>query len=147
MDPRTTARRRRSTVVLALLATVAVLATGCLRNDEGGETASLINTERRNRGIPELVYDAALIAKAESWADTMAQRGRVSHSSLRDGVGSGWRVLGENVGWARSTGEMHSLFMGSSSHRATILDRRYTHFGVGVAVVGGRHYTVHVFGG
>lgn len=147
MDRSTTVRGRRSTVVLSLVAVLAVLATGCLRNAEGDETAALINSERRNRGIAEMTLDKTLVAKAERWADTMAARGRVSHSNLRDGVGSGWRVLGENVGWARSTGEMHSMFMASPSHRSSMLDRRYTHFGVGVAVVGGRQYTVHVFAG
>jgi uncharacterized protein YkwD len=144
MSPRT---RRRSSVALAMFVAFAVLATGCLRNPESQESANLVNNERRNRGIPELALSADLIAKAQGWADHMAARGSVSHSNLREGVDPQWRVLGENVGWARSTGEMHSMFMASAPHRSTMLDRRYRAYGVGVAVVNGRFFTVHVFAG
>ena len=85
-------------------------------------------------------------AKAQAWAEQMARTGQVSHSNLRDGA-PGFRYLGENVGWARSVGEMHSLFMASSSHRATIVSGRYTKVGTGVAIVNGRYYVVQVFGG
>ena len=37
--------------------------------------------------------------------------------------------------------------MNSPSHRSTMLDRRYTRFGVGVSVVNGRYYTAQVFAG
>lgn len=139
--------RRRSTMVVAIIAVFSLIATSCTKNPESAETAQLINNERRARGIPELHLNPTLIDKAQDWADHMARQGRVSHSNLRQGVGTGWRSLGENVGWARSVGEMHSLFMASSGHRSTMLDRRYSSYGVGVAVVNGRYYTVHVFAG
>jgi uncharacterized protein YkwD len=139
--------RRRSSIVVALLTTVAVLATGCTRNPEAHESSVLVNAERRNRGIPELFLNEELTDKAQRWADHMAARGTVSHSNLREGLNPGWRIVGENVGWARSVGEMHSLFMSSSTHRSTMLDRRFSSYGVGVTVVNGRYYTVHVFAG
>lgn len=144
MSPRT---RRRSAVPLAALVAIAVLAAGCTRNPEAHESSVLVNNERRNRGIPELFINEELTDKAQKWAEHMAARGAVSHSNLRAGLSPGWRYVGENVGWARSVGEMHSLFMASSPHRSAMLDSRYSSYGVGVAVVNGRYYTVHVFAG
>ena len=63
------------------------------------------------------------------------------------GGNTNWRYLAENVGWARSVGEMHSLFMASPAHRASILDGRYSRVGTGVAIRNGRYYVVQVFGG
>jgi uncharacterized protein YkwD len=37
--------------------------------------------------------------------------------------------------------------MASSAHRRAILDGRYTKYGTGVAVSGGRYYVVQVFAG
>jgi uncharacterized protein YkwD len=143
MSPRT----RRSSIALAVLCAVAVLASGCTRNPQAHESSLLVNNERRARGIPELFINEELTDKAQRWADQMAARGRVSHSDLRAGLGPGWRFVAENVGWARSVGEMHALFMTSSAHRSTMLDRRYSSYGVGVTVANGRYYTVHVFAG
>lgn len=144
MTPRT---RRPQIFAVAIATVISLVAVGCTKNPESAETAQLINNERRARGIPELTLNPTLIDKAQDWAEHMARQGRISHSDLRQGTGTGWRALGENVGWARSVDEAHTLFMRSSSHRTTLLDRRYSSFGVGVAVVNGRYYVVHVFGG
>ncbi len=138
---------RRISLTTAVVAVMAVLAAGCTRNGESWDSAMLVNEERVNRGIAELALDDVLIDKAQAWAEQMAASGRVSHSNLAQGAGTGWRVLGENVGWARSVEEMHSLFMNSSGHRSAILERRYSRYGVGVAVVNGKYFTVQVFAG
>lgn len=138
---------RRPSLIVAAVAVLAVLASGCTRNPQAHESSVLVNNERRNRGLPELIINEELTDKAQRWADHMAARGVVSHSNLRQGLSPGWRFVGENVGWARSVGEMHSLFMSSAPHRSTMLDRRYSSYGVGVAVRNGRFYTVHVFAG
>lgn len=141
-------RTRRLSVTTAAIALVfALVATGCTKNPQSAETARLINNERARRGIRQAQLDVRLVNKAQAWADHMAASGRVSHSTLSSGVGTGWRYLAENVGWARSVGEMHSLFMASPSHRAAILDGRYSRVGTGVAIRGGRYYVVHVYGG
>ena len=142
-----TRRSRRLSVAVAIAVAFALVASGCTKNAEAWESSVLINNERTNRNIPGLALDVNLVNKAQGWADWMAATGRVGHSDLRRDAGPGWRYLGENVGWARSVGEMHSLFMASSSHRSSILDRRYTRYGTGVAVVNGRLYVVLVFGG
>jgi uncharacterized protein YkwD len=138
---------RRTTVAVAILCALAVLATGCTKNAQAHESAVLINNERARRGVRQAQLDARLVAKAQDWAENMARTGHVRHSVLTSNIGSGWRLVGENVGWARSVGEMHSLFMASKAHRAAILDGRYSKYGTGVAVRDGRYYVAQVFGG
>lgn len=148
--PATTPSRRRTgrlTLVVGLLAAIAVLGVSCTKNGAAFESASRVNGERHNRGLRELSLDQTLINKAQSWAEHMAAAGAVSHSVLTDGAGSDWRVLGENVGWANSIAEMHALFMASPAHKANIVNSRYTRIGTGVAQVGGRYFVVQVFAG
>jgi uncharacterized protein YkwD len=138
---------RRLSVVTALVVALAVVASGCTKNTEAWNTAVLVNQSRHAAGVRDVHIDEVLVAKAQAWAEHMAATGTVSHSSLTHGVGDDWRVLGENVGWARSVEEMHSLFLDSPAHRRTMLDGRYDRVGVGVAVVDGRFYTAQVYAG
>ncbi len=139
--------RRRLTLVLGAFAALAVLASGCSMSAEAWDTSIVVNHERTARGLGELQLDKTLVEKAQAWSDRMAATGTVSHSTLTQGVGDDWHVLGENVGWARSVQEMHQLFLNSPAHRSTMLDGRYTRFGVGVTVVDGRFYTAQVYAG
>jgi uncharacterized protein YkwD len=81
----------------------------------------------------------------------MAATGRLEHSTLSAGLGSlGWTALGENVGYSSRTSNtlltIHNKFVGSSAHRANLLDRRWTHMGVGVARdSSGRIWVAEVF--
>ncbi len=141
-----TRRTRRLSSLVALALVVALVGSACGKNAEANESSRLVNNERSNRRIHPMTMDATLVNKAQAWAEHMAATGRVSHSNLRDGA-PGFRYLGENVGWARSVGEMHSLFMSSASHRNSILSGQYSKFGTGVAISNGRVYVVQVFGG
>jgi len=143
----TTRGTRRLSLAIVALAAFAVLATGCDMSPEAWDSAVSVNNEREARGLRPLDLDKVLNEKAQAWADQMAASRSVSHSVLTQGVGDNWRVLGENVGWARSSGEMHQMFMKSPSHRSTMLDGSYTRLGVGVSVVDGRLYTAQVFAG
>jgi len=143
----TTRGTRRLSLAIVALAAFAVLATGCEMSPEAWNSSVSVNNEREARGLRPLDLDKVLNEKAQAWANQMASSRSVSHSVLSQGAGNDWRVLGENVGWARSVEEMHQMFMNSPSHRSTMLDRRYTRFGVGVSVVDGRVYTAQVFAG
>ena len=48
---------------------------------------------------------------------------------------------------ASTVAEMNRLFMASATHRSTILDRRMTRVGTGVAIANGQVYVVQVFSG
>lgn len=138
---------RRLPAIAAVVVALAVLASGCTKNGAAWDSAVLVNHTRQAHGIRDVHIDDVLVDKAQAWAEHMAATGTVSHSNLAQGAGDNWRILGENVGWARSVEEMHQLFMNSPAHRSTLLDGRYDRFGIGVAVVGGRYYTVQVYAG
>lgn len=140
-------RARRAMVLLALLGAIAMVGVSCTKNAAAYESADRINTERSGRGLRQLSLDATLVNKAQAWAERMAATRNVSHSVLTDNAGKDWRVLGENVGWARSVAEMHALFMNSAAHRANIVNGRFSRVGTGVAVVDGQYYVVQVFAG
>jgi uncharacterized protein YkwD len=55
----------------------------------------------------------------------------------RAGV-TGWTSYGENVGYGGSVDQVHALFMGSSGHRANILNPSYSRAGIGVVHSGGK---------
>jgi hypothetical protein len=76
----------------------------------------------------------------------MAQRRSIYHNTSVTSEVRGWRAIGENVGRGPSASSIHGAFMGSSSHRAHILNARYKQIGTG-AVKGsdGYLYVTEVF--
>lgn len=132
-------------LLIAIPILVAIV-TSCI-GLEFAQSIQKVNVERQSRGTHPVLNHPTLQAKAQGWADTLAARGRLTHSNLADGAGGGWRALGENLAMAGSIQEAHNLLMGSRSHRSTILSGKYSHIGVGVAYANGRYYVVQVFGG
>lgn len=129
--------------LLAVVAAIGALA-GCL-NPQQADAFDRVNAERGSRGIHKLYEDPSATEKAQAWADHLAATGKLAHSHLPSGIAPGYTALGEIVGVGDSIAQVHQTYMGSSSHRAKILDRRWTTAGVGVAESGGRVYTVVVF--
>jgi uncharacterized protein YkwD len=76
----------------------------------------------------------------------MAQRRSIYHNTSVTSEVRGWRAIGENVGRGPTASSIHRAFMGSSSHRAHILNARYKQIGTG-AVKGsdGYLYVTEVF--
>ncbi|MDZ7675853.1 MAG: CAP domain-containing protein [Acidimicrobiales bacterium] len=150
MSTTTTTRptlRRRTGRRVGLAATAAIVVftmAACMNADQ--QTAfDHVNNSRTYRSIPALVHDATAQSKAQAWAEHLASRNTLAHSNLRDGMDDQWTKLAENVGYGSSIGSVHSQFMGSSEHRGNILDRSFTHVGVGVAHAHGRTFVVQVF--
>jgi uncharacterized protein YkwD len=137
---------RKLLVPVLLVTTVAAIA-GCEARTAHLEDYHYINQARISRGLPGLGWDAELAAKAKSWAQHLADTGKLSHSNVSSGVSPGWSALGENVGVAGSTLGVHNAFMNSSQHRKVLLDRRYSSVGVGVVVKGGNFWIVEVYKG
>lgn len=117
---------------------------GC-SNPQALESLQRLNDERAANGLPTLQRDEALAAKAQAWAEKLAATRSVRHSVLTEGLPPGWTFASENVGSATSVEHLHSLLMGSPSHRANILHGRPTRVGTGAAVADGRIYVVQVF--
>jgi uncharacterized protein YkwD len=110
-------------------------------------TLCLVNAERRARGRRRLRPDAQLAAAAGAYADEIVATGVFAHrsatgESIIDRVGrqpggvDRWIVLGENLGWGSlhlaTPRELVHGWMRSPTHRANVLNRRFTHLGVGV---------------
>jgi uncharacterized protein YkwD len=102
----------------------------------------LLNDDRRQAGLPALIWDdrAAVIARRHS--EDMRANGFVAHVSPTTGSASdrartGGLVTGlvlENIARAYSPREAQEGLMNSPGHRANALSSEATHVGVGVAV-------------
>lgn len=136
-------RVRRLLTAVAAVALVAVL-TGCLSIDQ---TAGLeeLNDDRQAAGLRPLPIQSDAQAKAQAWAEQLARRDSLAHSTLTDGIGVRWCSLGENVGVASTVGDVEAAFMASSVHRTDILSSSWNGVGVGVARNGGNVYVVQEF--
>ena len=135
-----------TTATLLLLASVVVLAqTPAGASDGVADYYARINAARAAAGVAPLHVDAGLAAGAQSWAGTMASQGTIFHSSFSSWFPSWAGSAGENVGTGPSDQTVFSAFMGSSLHRANILNPAYTDVGVGVVWVGAQQYTVQRF--
>lgn len=132
--------------LLLLVPVLALFLTAC-QGSEVAQSIQLTNQAREAAGLPAVISNSTLQAKAQSWANLLASRGSLVHSNLAEDSGGGWRALGENLAKASSIEEAQRLFMNSQSHRSTLLSSKYSQVGVGVASSGGRYYVVHVFGG
>jgi uncharacterized protein YkwD len=100
-----------------------------------------INQARTARGIPPLRVGVRLRSAARSHSHAMAQSGAFTHGNWyrrlrRHGVRA--RTMGETIAWGvgvdGTAGAIVSMWLGSPSHRATMLNRRFRRVGVGVAV-------------
>jgi len=121
----------RKLLVLVLAATAFLAACNPSPDSEIG--VGLVNWQRSDAGVPHVSRSGDLDAKAQSHAVWMARNRTLAHSNLSAGVDGPYSVLAENVGVGSSMAQVHRTFMGSSSHRSNILDRRFRFIGVGEA--------------
>ncbi|MFN3267555.1 MAG: CAP domain-containing protein [Deinococcales bacterium] len=108
---------------------------------------NLTNRERATAGLPPLKWDARLQVAARLHALDLAERNYFSHTSDKPGFETPTKRVhkvgvldfgaGENIAFNEvaldSTGEKFmTQWMNSPPHRASILDKSYTHIGIGV---------------
>lgn len=109
-----------------------------------------LHNEARSRSwwnLKPLTADDKLMDYAAKWAATMAERGRMTHSSIRDIMALGFSTAGENIAWGQaSESDVMSAWLRSPGHRANIMGSRYSRIGCGAAGRGGRIYWCAVFG-
>ena len=98
------------------------------------DVLAFANRERAARGLPALATDGYAAGKAQQHAEAMRARGDVYHRGDFSATYSSYPSAGENVGQTPGTsGELHRLWMGSSTHRRNILQPGFDAAGVGVA--------------
>ncbi len=109
-------RRILVAILVALIATVVLgAAPKAQAADPGAEAdfANRVNQVRAAHGLGGVATHSVLTAKAEAWAQHMADSGCLCHSNLPDGVTVGWRKLGENIGRGPSVTSIHTALVNS----------------------------------
>lgn len=110
----------------------AVILSACLTPQQDTVLAEL-NHDRWLNGLPVLNIHGDAQTKAQAWAEKIARDGKLSHSTLSNGINVRWCALGENVGYGAGPASIQQAYMESSGHRANILDRKWNGVGVGYA--------------
>jgi len=100
----------------------------------------LVNRERTNRTMEALIRDKGLDSMAQIHAQQMVTEDCVHHVNLRaiqesiKDTKCAIHRIGSNVAMGHSIRDIHDDMMETLSHQNNILDRRYTHFGMGTAL-------------
>jgi uncharacterized protein YkwD len=118
------------------------------------EILAAINAVRRANGAPPWQYNSRLESAARSQARLMAQKNTLSHDlgvTLRERVTAAGYLgaVGENVakGYTSLQGAIEG-WMNSSGHRGTLLNHKFTEFGLAAARgPGGKLYWAMIAGG
>jgi uncharacterized protein YkwD len=83
--------------------------------------------------LKPLSVDATLMKYAQAWADTMAKRNRMVHSSMHDIMRLGYSRAAENIAWNQQSEEaVMSAWLWSPGHRWNIMSGSSNVIGVGV---------------
>ncbi|SOC08763.1 spore coat assembly protein SafA/uncharacterized YkwD family protein [Ureibacillus xyleni] len=116
------------------------------------EVVRLVNVERAKVGLPALKSDWEVARVAEDKSQDMADKNYFNHTSPTYGspftmlknYGINYRSAGENIAQGqRTAAEVVNAWMNSSGHRANILNKNFTHIGVGYVADG--HYWTQMF--
>jgi uncharacterized protein YkwD len=114
-------------------------------------TLCLVNEERTTRGLAQLTANSQLGKAAQRYSQAMVRESFFDHvspggstllSRVRRGTaylrGARSYALGENIAWGSGNyatpKETVQGWMESQGHRDNILNRRYRHIGVGIAI-------------
>lgn len=104
------------------------------------EMLQLVNQERSAAGLSALRMHAGLVELARLKSKDMIDLGYFAHQSPTYGspfdmmrqAGIRYRTAGENLAGAPSLDRAHTGLMNSPGHRANILNRSFTHVGIGI---------------
>jgi hypothetical protein len=112
-----------------------------------------LNTERVSHGLTALQWDDRAAAAARAHAQLLVENGKLSHqfpgeNSLPERLGATgvrFTVSAENVARTEFIEDVHPALMGSSGHRANILNSGYNAVGIGVVEEKGGIYVTEDF--
>ena len=107
---------------------------------------TLVNGERTKLGILPLKADTVLTQVARTKSQDMIAHNYFDHQSPTYGspfqmmakFGVTYQTAGENIAGNSSVAGAHTALMNSTGHRANILNKAYTHVGIGI-VKGGQY--------
>jgi len=109
------------------------------------------NTERKAAKLPAFTVDPALSKLAREHSANMARLDQLSHelegkpfAKRLEAAGYRFAAAGENIAQGQRTPvEAVTTWMNSAGHKANILNPKYTHIGVGIAMgkSGSPYYT------
>lgn len=117
----------------------------------------LVNEARADEGVGELAYDATLSEIARAYSRRMRDEGFFAHvdpqgedfSDRLHAASVFVTVAGENLavveGSSSPASTAHRAFLGNPGHRDNLLDRRFTHAGIGVARRGDTYWITQLF--
>ena len=98
--------------------------------------AKKINKARSKHGDAKVSLDPELSLVARRNSRRMAKKEVLVHTSNLGGKVTNWKLLGENIGYGVSVGQLHSMFMNSEVHKDNILTDSFRHVGVGMVKKG-----------
>ncbi|MDY6827367.1 MAG: CAP domain-containing protein [Bacillota bacterium] len=119
---------------------------------------ALLNEARKNSGLSALQYSSKLTGVARAKSNDMVDHNYFGHvspvygdlGSILSRFGVSYRAAGENLAMNSngSVSAAHNALLGSSPHRANMLNGNYNSVGIGIAVGGdGCHYYTQIFTG
>lgn len=120
--------------------------------NEEQEVIRLVNVERAKAGLPALKYDWELARVAEHKSQDMHDKKYFDHNSptygspftMMKNYGIKYTAAGENIAKGQTTPQqVVNAWMNSEGHRANILNKNFTHIGVGYVTDG--HYWTQMF--
>jgi uncharacterized YkwD family protein len=112
------------------------------------EIVSLVNKERAKAGLKALAVDTNLSKVSRMKSEDMKKLNKMSHTGtygspfdMMKKFGIKYRSAGENIARGyRTPKEVMKGWMSSPGHKANILNKKYTHIGVGY-VASGNYWT------
>lgn len=152
-----TALRTRTVRLVASIAVVGTVATGCIAGGgnqslpAGGltrELYDLVNADRAAHGLPALGWDGQLAGLAQGWSQHMASTGGLAHRNMQEILNAGFSGAAENVlvgSCGMSAGQIEAAWMSSALHRRNILGG-YNLVGIGAVCANGRLWATQNFG-
>lgn len=117
----------------------------------------LINQDRKQQGLQELIWDPQVAAVARAHSNDMRERDFYSHTNpdgqtffdRLNAAGISFRISGENLAvtsnFSDPAASANSEFLLHDSHRANILNDRFLRAGVGVARSGNKYWITQNF--
>ncbi len=146
-------------VAAALVTWSPSVATGWNQGSAEATLWQLLNGARTNNGMAPLQQHGTLVSLARWRSSDMLNKNYFSHTvagcgclvyAYYDSNGLRYDWAGENIGWnsgledSYSPVRVHEKFMASPGHRVNVLDRRFTHGGVGAAAADNKMFLGYV---